>query len=159
MIMITNLIHFLEKFKHSVKLIRIHERALLPARQTDMAAGYDLSSVEDLEIPPHGRALVHTGWRVSIPPDLHIEIRPRSGLALKHGITVLNTPGTIDPDYRGEMMILLFNTSDTPYTVHSGDRIAQAVLMRHCDVTWKTVSHFDTTRRDTHGFGSTGNQT
>ena len=85
MIMITNLIHFLEKFKHSVNLIRIHERALLPARQTDMAAGYDLSSVEDLEIPPHGRALVHTGndlHRKNIVQKFRIEIRIRCRYSL-----------------------------------------------------------------------------
>ena len=130
--------------------------ARVPQKQSAEAAGYDLSSAEDIEIPPHGRALVHTGLRVAPPAHSHIEIRPRSGLALKHGITVLNTPGTVDSDYRGELMVLLFNTSEEAFAVRKGDRIAQAVFMRHLDVRWVPVDTFGTTERGEKGFGSTG---
>ncbi len=134
----------------------LSHNAQLPQKQSDQAAGYDLSSIENLTIPPHGRALVHTGLRVAPPPHTHIEIRPRSGLALKHGITVLNAPGTVDSDYRGELMVLLFNTSETPFEIHTGDRIAQAVFMRHLDVRWTPAASFDKTTRGDKGFGSTG---
>lgn len=130
--------------------------AKIPEQKSAQAAGYDLASAEDIEIPPHGRALVHTGLRVAPPRNCHIEIRPRSGLALKHGITVLNTPGTVDADYRGELMVLLFNTTDIPFAVHTGDRIAQAVFMRHLTVQWVKADDLDPTPRGEKGFGSTG---
>ncbi len=113
-------------------------------------------SAENITIPPGERALVHTGLLIAPAQNCHVEVRPRSGLALKHGITVLNTPGTIDADYRGEIMIILFNTSKEPFDIHIGDRIAQAVVMRHENVQWKKVDSFDTTERGSKGFGSTG---
>ena len=127
----------------------------MPAKQSSLAAGYDITSTEDIIIPAHARALVHTGLKVAIPPQTHLEIRPRSGLALKHGITVLNTPGTIDADYRGEIMIILYNTDNTDFQIHAGDRIAQAVLMQHLNASWIETNTLDTTERNEKGFGST----
>lgn len=139
-----------------IRFIKSRPEAMVPSRESDQAAGYDLTSIEGLTIQPMSRALVHTGICVAIPKGHHLEIRPRSGLALKHGITVLNSPGTIDPDYRGEIMVILFNASDVPFDVHKGDRIAQAVVMSHGEADWCEVSGFDTTSRGTCGFGSTG---
>ncbi len=155
--MISRLIDLIEHLRSpECKIIRKSEAAVMPGRGSDGAAGYDLASAEELEIPARGRALVHTGLLVAPPKGCHIEVRPRSGLALKHGITVLNSPGTIDEDYRGEIMVILFNTSDEPFHVMPGDRIAQAVVMRHENARWREVSAFDRTDRGAHGFGSTG---
>lgn len=154
---ITRFVRYLQKLRFPiVPFISLSPDAKTPKRQTPSAAGYDLSSIENLEVPAHGRVLVHTGIAVAPPPSCHIEIRPRSGLALHHGITVLNAPGTIDADYRGEIMVLLLNTSDVPYEIHVGDRIAQAVIMKHENVTWMPVDAFDETLRGIRGFGSTG---
>lgn len=156
--MISRLIELIEHLRTpECRIIRKSENAVMPARGSDGAAGYDLTSSEELEIPAGGRALVHTGLLIAPPKGCHIEVRPRSGLALKHGITVLNTPGTIDEDYRGEIMVILFNTSNEPFCVKPGDRIAQAVVMRHENARWKEVLEFDKTERGTSGFGSTGN--
>ncbi len=138
------------------RIILQNPNAKLPEKGSELAAGYDLHSAEDITIPAHGRALVHTGLLVAPPPHCHIEIRPRSGLALKHGLTVLNTPGTIDADYRGEIMVVMFNTTDSDFQIHIGDRIAQAVVMKHENVQWIPVEHFDQTDRGSNGFGSTG---
>ena len=100
--------------------------------------------------------MVHTGICASIPPGYHIEVRPRSGLAFKHGITVLNSPGTIDADYRGEIMVLLINLGDAPYQIEVGDRIAQIVLMRHSSCRFEWAESLDNTNRGAHGFGSSG---
>ena len=135
---------------------RANETVSAPMCATRFSAGSDLRSNEDLIVPPHDRALVHTGLYLKIPDRFFLDIRPRSGLALKHGITVLNTPATIDADYRGEIMVLLFNTSDVPFTIHRGDRIAQALLMRRYDITWKPVQTLDETGRGVQGFGSSG---
>lgn len=155
--MISRLIDLLERLKTpECRIICRTETAVKPSRGSEGAAGYDLTSSEAVEIPAHGRVLVHTGLLVAPPKGCHIEVRPRSGLALKHGITVLNTPGTIDEDYRGEIMVILFNTSDEPFHVGIGERIAQAVVMRHENVRWTEVSQFDKTERGVRGFGSTG---
>ena len=124
--------------------------------QSELAAGYDLASIETVAIPPHGRALIHTGLKIALPPQTHLEIRPRSGLALKYGITVLNSPGTVDADYRGELMVILYNTSESEYIVKPGDRIAQAIVMQHVHLQWQEVDDFEQTSRGEHGFGSTG---
>ena len=142
-----------------IDFVRIRSEAKVPTRATRDSAGYDLSSAESLTIKAHCRALIHTGVSVRIPKRYHIEIRPRSGLALRHGITVLNTPGTIDADYRGELMVVLFNTSDEDYAIEPGDRIAQAVVIRHADVVWRELDDFDdaeASERGDRGFGSTG---
>lgn len=153
----SRLIQILQSFQTpQCCVIPKHPDAQIPKRGTHQAAGYDLTSAEDVVIPAGGRALVHTGLWVAPPKNCHIEIRPRSGLALKHGITVLNTPGTIDADYRGEIMIILFNTSTEDFEVKTGERVAQAVIMRHENVLWKVVDNLDDTTRGTSGFGSTG---
>jgi dUTP pyrophosphatase len=138
------------------RIVKIHPDAQVPTRGTQEAAGYDITSAEDITVPAGGRVLIHTGLAVAPPKNCHIEIRPRSGLALKHGITVLNTPGTIDADYRGEIMVILFNTSKDDFEVHIGDRIAQAVIMRHENTIWQLVTSFEDTPRGEKGFGSTG---
>jgi dUTP pyrophosphatase len=138
------------------RVIFLDVLAKLPVRASDLAAGCDLSSVEEVEVPARGRCLVRTGLAVEIPESFYLEVRPRSGLALHHGVTVLNTPGTIDADYRGEIKVLLYNSSDEPFRVHVGDRIAQILLLRHEVVSWEVVESLGETFRGTSGFGSTG---
>lgn len=159
--MIDKLILSLKRLKarYSMPHVRVickDERSMMPKLGSLQAAGYDLTSVETVKIPGHSRRLIHTGLWIAPPAGYHIEIRPRSGLALKHGITVLNTPGTIDADYRGELMVLLFNTSPESFEVKCGDRIAQAVVMKHASVVWEAVETFESTERGENGFGSTG---
>ena len=155
--MLQRLIRLIESLKTpQCRVIKQNPDACIPRRASEQAAGYDLTSAENITIPAMGRALVHTGLCVAPPQNCHIEVRPRSGLALKHGITVLNTPGTIDADYRGEIMVILFNTTPDAYEVHIGDRIAQAVVMRHENVVWREVEAFDATKRGSCGFGSSG---
>jgi dUTP pyrophosphatase len=130
----------------------------LPSYATEWAAGVDVRAhlQESIELKSLGRVLVPTGLSVAIPKGHEIQIRPRSGLAYKHGITVLNTPGTIDADYRGEIKVLLVNLSDTPFIIEPGERIAQMVLAKHEQIDWKNVIHLSTTERGEGGFGSTG---
>ncbi|MBM3659641.1 MAG: dUTP diphosphatase [Actinobacteria bacterium] len=130
----------------------------LPKQQHPDDAGYDLHAREDVELAPGGgRAIVPTGLAVAIPSGHAGFVLPRSGLALAHGVTCLNTPGLIDPLYRGELKVLLVNTDPTtPYTVHRGDRIAQLVIQAVQTVEWIEVDALDATARDTYGFGSTG---
>ena len=128
---------------------------MLPSYETPQSAGADIRSNEDIIIPAHNRKLVHTGRFVSIPSGYEIQVRPRSGLALKKGITVLNTPGTIDADYRGEIGVILFNTTDEDFEVKSGDRIAQIVLNKVEQINWIEVDELDETERGEGGFGST----
>lgn len=155
--MFKRLIKYLEQFKTPIcKLVRIDNHASLPVMATQLAAGYDLTSIEAVCLEPLQRRLIHTGIRASIPPGYHMEIRPRSGLAFKHGVTVLNAPGTIDADYRGEIMVLLINLGDTPYRIEVGDRIAQIVMMRHCPFKFAWSHHIDETDRGSNGFGSSG---
>jgi len=138
---------------------RLDAGMALPAQQHEHDAGYDLCAREDVTLPPGGgRALVPTGLAVAIPPGYAGLVLPRSGLALKHGVTCLNTPGLIDPLYRGELKVLLVNTDPSePYAVHRGDRIAQLVITPvESAVEWDEVSDLDATTRDTYGFGSTG---
>jgi dUTP pyrophosphatase len=131
----------------------------LPAQQHADDAGYDLVAREDATLAAGGgRALVPTGIAIAIPPGCAGLVLPRSGLAFKHGVTCLNTPGLIDPQYRGELKVLLVNTDPTAgYTVHRGDRIAQLVITAvESDVEWDVVDELDATSRDEFGFGSTG---
>jgi len=130
----------------------------LPAYATELSAGMDLRA--DLESPvtlgPLERALVPTGLFIALPAGYEAQVRPRSGLAAKHGITVLNTPGTIDADYRGEIKVILVNLSNTPFEIVPGERIAQMVVARHERVEWDEVEVLDETARGAGGFGSTG---
>ena len=130
----------------------------LPAYATEGAAGLDIraNTTEPIVITPLERQLIPTGLFVAIPLGYEIQIRPRSGLAFKHGITVLNTPGTIDADYRGEIKVLLVNLSNTSFTIEPGERIAQMVLAKHETLSWKTTDILPSTERGAGGFGSTG---
>lgn len=129
-----------------------------PAYATEQSAGMDLkANLEDsLVLKPLQRALVPTGLYMALPAGYEAQVRPRSGLAAKHGITVLNTPGTIDADYRGEVKVILVNLSDTPFEIVPGERIAQMVIARHETIEWEEVQQLDATSRGTGGFGSTG---
>lgn len=128
----------------------------LPAYATDGAAGMDVLAAEDVTLPPGGRHAVATGLAVAIPHGFEIQVRPRSGLALKHGITVPNTPGTIDSDYRGELKVILINHGAAPFEVRRGDRVAQLVLAPVTRAGWFKVDELDETLRGAGGFGSTG---
>ena len=130
----------------------------LPAYQSTGAVGLDLCAavVEDVSIAPGERKLVPTGVRVAIPEGYEGQVRPRSGLALKFGITVLNAPGTIDPDYRGELMVLLVNHGDAPFVVRRGERIAQLVICPVARAELVVVETLDETARGAGGYGSTG---
>ncbi|MGZ4677448.1 MAG: dUTP diphosphatase [Acidimicrobiia bacterium] len=141
-----------------IPITRLDPDAVLPGQAHDDDAGYDLCANVDVVIRPRGgRALVPTGLAIAIPPGHGGFVLPRSGLAFKHGVTVLNAPGLIDPQYRGELKVLLVNTDpESEYEIHRGDRIAQLVIERVEYVEWQVVDGLDATRRDTFGFGSTG---
>ncbi len=130
----------------------------LPAYATPQSAGLDLRA--NLESPvvlqPMERRLIPTGLYIALPPGYEAQVRPRSGLALKHGITVLNSPGTIDADYRGEVGVLLINLSHEPFTVNDGERIAQMVVARHEQAAFEPVEVLDETKRGAGGYGHTG---
>jgi len=128
----------------------------LPAYATAGAAGMDVVSAEDVELAPGARHAVATGLAMAIPPGFEIQVRPRSGLALKHGITVPNTPGTIDRDYRGEMKVILINHGTETFSVRRGDRVAQLVLAPVTRGSWLEVDDLGETARGEGGFGSTG---
>jgi dUTP pyrophosphatase len=130
----------------------------LPAYETAAAAGMDLRAdiPAPVELAPLQRVLLGTSLFIELPVGFEAQIRPRSGLAYKHGITVLNSPGTIDADYRGEIKILLVNLSDTPYTIQPGERIAQLIVARHEQVTWKVAEQLSETHRGAGGYGHTG---
>jgi dUTP pyrophosphatase len=130
----------------------------LPAYETSASAGMDLraSLNEAVVLKPLERALIPTGLYVEIPDGHEAQIRPRSGLAIKHGITLLNTPGTIDADYRGEVKIILVNLSNEPFTITDGERIAQMVIARHERAVWVETDELGVTARGAGGFGHTG---
>lgn len=128
----------------------------LPAYATDGAAGMDVVSAEDVTLAPAARHAVATGLALAIPAGYEVQVRPRSGLALKHGITVPNTPGTIDSDYRGELKIILINHGAEPFAIRRGDRVAQLVLAPVVQASWLPVDELDETARGAGGFGSTG---
>lgn len=130
----------------------------LPAYKTGLSAGMDLHAHLDapLILTSLGRALVPTGLFIALPPGFEAQVRPRSGLAANHGISVLNTPGTIDADYRGEIKVILVNLSQEPFTVQPGDRIAQMIIAAHATVSWNPVEMLEDTDRGAGGFGHTG---
>ena len=128
----------------------------LPCYATAGAAGMDVLAAEDIVLEPGMRHPVATGLAMAIPDGYEIQVRPRSGLALKHGVSVPNTPGTIDSDYRGELKVIMINFSDTPFAIHRGDRVAQLVLAPVTRAAWTEVDALDDTERGTGGFGSTG---
>ncbi|HEY6097012.1 MAG TPA: dUTP diphosphatase [Candidatus Deferrimicrobium sp.] len=138
--------------------VRAGSRDLLPSYQTEGASGMDLrADIEaELSIPPLGRALIPTGVALALPPGIEGQVRPRSGLAARHGVTCLNTPGTIDADYRGEIRVILVNLGDAPFPVRRGDRIAQIVFAPVVKAALKVVDALDDTRRGEGGFGHTG---
>jgi dUTP pyrophosphatase len=129
-----------------------------PRYQTEGSAGLDLPAAvaEDVVIAPGRRALIPTGWSIALPPGFEAQVRPRSGLALRHGVTVLNTPGTVDSDYRGEIKVVLANLGDEPFVVRRGDRIAQLVIAPVVRATFAVVLSLDATDRGAGGYGSTG---
>jgi dUTP pyrophosphatase len=128
----------------------------LPAYATAGAAGMDVLAAEDVTLAPGARWPVATGLALAIPHGYEIQVRPRSGLALKHGISVPNAPGTIDSDYRGELKVILINHGQTPFEVRRGDRIAQLVFAPVVQASWLKVDDLDETERGAGGFGSTG---
>jgi dUTP pyrophosphatase len=144
----------------AVDVVRLpHAEGLpLPSYATEGAAGMDLLAAvtAPLVIPPGGRALVPTGLRIALPAGWELQVRPRSGLALRHGVTLPNTPGTIDEDYRGEVGVILLNAGTEPFTVERGARIAQAVLAPVHRAAWREVAELPESARGAGGFGSTG---
>ena len=130
----------------------------LPAYATALSAGLDLRANLDspVELFPMQRRIIPTGLFIALPEGYEAQVRPRSGLAVKHGITVLNSPGTVDADYRGELRTLLVNLSDKAFVIEPGERIAQMVIARHEHVEWEEVEVLDETERGAGGFGSTG---
>ena len=141
----------------NVRIINKSKHAL-PAYATLQSAGMDLRAnlSEPIVLKPMQRTLVPTGLYMALPAGTEAQIRPRSGLALKHGITVLNSPGTIDADYRGELMVLLINFSDTDFLINDGERIAQMVIAQHLQASFIEVSELDDTERGAGGYGHTG---
>lgn len=129
-----------------------------PAYETESAAGMDLRANIDnaIILKPLERAIIKTGLFIALPQGFEAQVRPRSGLAAKKGITVLNAPGTVDADYRGEIGVILVNLSNENFTVNDGERIAQLVIAKHEHITWQEVTVLDETTRGTGGFGSTG---
>jgi dUTP pyrophosphatase len=130
----------------------------LPSRATSGSSGFDLHAAVrgELRIEPGGRALVPTGLRIAVPPGCEAQVRPRSGLALRHGIVLPNAPGTIDSDYRGEIQVILLNAGSEPFTVRRGDRIAQLVLAPVLHAEWLEVADLEETPRGAGGFGHSG---
>ncbi|MBF1055704.1 MAG: dUTP diphosphatase [Prevotellaceae bacterium] len=140
-----------------VKIVNTGKQPL-PVYATAQSAGMDLRANIDspITLHPMERQLIPTGLRIALPEGFEAQVRPRSGLALKHGITVLNTPGTIDADYRGELKVLLVNFSDTDFIINAGERIAQMVIARYEKVDFELVTELDDTERGNGGYGHTG---
>lgn len=141
----------------NVRIInRSHHK--LPAYETEQSAGMDLRANldEPVTLAPLQRCLVPTGLFISLPKGYEAQVRPRSGLAIKKGVTVLNAPGTIDADYRGEICVILVNLSQEPFIINDGERVAQMVVARHEQVEWTEVEILDDTERGAGGFGHTG---
>lgn len=140
-----------------VKIVNRSKHAL-PAYETKASAGMDLRANIDAPVvlEPLGRALIPTGLFIALPEGYEAQIRPRSGLAAKHGISVLNSPGTIDADYRGEIKVILVNLSNEPFSIEDGERVCQMVVAKHEHVAWESVEVLDETERGEGGFGHTG---
>jgi len=130
----------------------------IPKYESDSSAGMDIRAFikQPIIIKPIERVLIKTGLFIELPKTIEAQVRPRSGLALKHGITVLNSPGTIDADYRGEIGVILINLSNKNFTVESGDRIAQLVISKHESIDWEISTQLGSSQRSISGFGSTG---
>ena len=130
----------------------------IPKYESDSSAGMDIRAFikQPIIIKPMERVLIKTGLFIELPKTIEAQVRPRSGLALKHGITVLNSPGTIDADYRGEIGVILINLSNKNFTVESGDRIAQLVISKHESIDWEISTQLGSSQRSISGFGSTG---
>ena len=141
-----------------VKFKKLSKSIEIPQYATEQSAGMDLCAVLDEPVTLRSleRKVVMTDLSISLPRGLEAQVRPRSGLAAKHGITVLNTPGTIDADYRGNIGVILINLSNEPFTINNGDRIAQLVVSRYERIEWVEVDELDETGRGSGGFGSTG---
>lgn len=147
------------KFKHRLKFTKIHPDAVEPKYNYETDSGFDLHSIEEVEIAPFGRKLIRTGLKFSIPNGCEIQVRPKSGLALKQGLTVLNTPGTVDQGYTGEIMVIVFNANAVSFKIEKGMKIAQAVLCPVYNgkmVDLHQVIEIDEKDRGDKGFGSTG---
>ncbi len=144
--------------KLSVRLRKIHPEARLPqyAHGADEDAGMDLHAIERVEIAPGAWAGVGTGLTIELPAGFEGQVRPRSGNAARHGLTVLNSPGTIDPGYRGEIRVLLINHGRTAYTIEPGDRVAQLVIAAYAEVEWDISDDLADSNRGSGGFGSSG---
>ena len=142
----------------TLKVIKNDPRVCLPAYESEGAAGMDLRAFieQDIDIPPLGRAKIPTGLKIEIPAGYEAQIRPRSGLAIRAGITVLNSPGTIDSDYRGDVDIILINLGENIFTIKNGDRIAQMVIAPVCRALLSEADSISATARGSGGFGSTG---
>ena len=142
-----------------LKVINQSEHAL-PEYATILSAGLDLKAnlSESILLKPLQRSLIPTGLFIELPAGFEAQIRPRSGLAFKHGLTVLNSPGTIDADYRGEIKVLLVNLSETDFVINNGERIAQMVIAKHEQIIWEPVIQLEKSDRGAGGFGSTGNK-
>ena len=139
-----------------VRITRLGQNVALPAYETAGAAGMDLRAAEDAVLKPGARLLMPTGIAMALPQGFEAQVRPRSGLAVKHGVTVLNAPGTIDSDYRGEIKVPLINHGAEDFVIARGDRIAQMVIAAVTQATWLEVGSLDETARGTGGFGSSG---
>jgi len=141
----------------NVKIVNTSNHKL-PEYETDLSAGMDLrASIDDkIILNPLERTIVKTGLFIALPKGTEAQVRPRSGLAAKYGVTVLNAPGTIDADYRGEIGVILINLSNTAFEINNGDRIAQLVVAKYKQITWQKVNSLDITQRGSGGFGSTG---
>lgn len=141
-----------------VKILKINDRAILPAYQTEHAAGMDIHACLDVPqtLNPLERSTIPTGLAIELPTGYEAQIRARSGLGRKYGITMVNGVGTIDSDYRGEFSILLINLSNEPFVIEPGMRIAQMIVARHEHVNWEEVTELNDTERGSGGFGSTG---
>jgi dUTP pyrophosphatase len=141
----------------NVKIVNKSDNPI-PKYQTDLSAGMDIHAYtkENLVLKPMERKLIPTGLFIELPPGFEAQVRPRSGLAVKNGITVLNTPGTIDADYRGEVKVILINLSNEDFIIRNGDRIAQMIINKYEKIEWQIVYELNETHRKSGGFGSTG---
>jgi len=145
------------RFKMKIKIVNKSHHPL-PQYQTQLSAGMDVRAnlQEPVELKPMERKLIPTGLYIAVPKGYEAQLRPRSGLAIKHGITLLNTPGTIDADYRGEIGVILINLSTEPFVINDGERICQMVITSHEQIAWELAESLDETARGAGGFGHTG---
>lgn len=141
-----------------IQIKKLHPDARVPRYMTELAAGMDIHALPEkpVELQPGERCLVPTGIAMAIPPGFEVQVRPRSGLAIKHGVTLVNTPGTIDADYRGEIRVIMINHGQDVFKISSGDRIAQLIVAPVCQAVFEEVVELSETERGSGGFGHTG---